>query len=75
MREPSTAVFFFCAGLGRDPVALHVFAAMERELGLTGTAVEVDGYEVMLHSAPEGDRCLLVRLDDVLSYDYRRYPR
>jgi hypothetical protein len=69
----SRAAYFFCADLGRDPVAARVFAAAERVWSPRGTGVVFDGHEVLEFDTPQGHTCLLARLGDVLSHDYRRY--
>lgn len=67
------AAYFFCMSTDIDPVAKHVFDAVQTLLPLAPTSIMVDGFRVLSYDDAQGNRYWYVRLKKVLSHDYPRY--
>ena len=66
------AVYIFCRDLDEDPVAPHVFAAVEELLAPREAGFTIDRDPVLVAEAG-GDSFYYVRTDVVLSHDFKRY--
>jgi D-tyrosyl-tRNA(Tyr) deacylase len=71
--EPRKVVYFFCDDLTKDPVALHVWNAVQHLVEATPSGDEIDGRPVLVARNQNGTEFHLVRTSDVLSHDYSRY--
>ncbi|WP_322047737.1 D-aminoacyl-tRNA deacylase [Paraburkholderia sp. J67] len=71
-RTTPTLVLAMCVDERFDPVASSVLAALEQAATLTDSPVTVDGRPA-LYTQRARRRLEILRLDTVLSHDYRRY--
>lgn len=72
-RPARKAVFFFCAGEARDPVAPRVFSASTQLFNLVGAGFDVDDWPVLHVADAHNNIFYYVRTSRVLSHDYKHY--
>lgn len=67
------AVYFFCNDLQKDPVASIVYDSVKAYFDLKETKEIVDGYPVMEYRDADENVFHFVRLNEVLSHQYKEY--